>query len=329
MKIVLVLFLIPLIYCSSWGTIEASFRDWMTTHKREYQSQTEYQYRLGVYKYNMDYIENHNQQNLGFTLGMNQFGDLTSQEFGQKYLQRNKYHVDVPRQTPKALAQNDADAVPDSVDWRTKGVVGPVENEGQCGSCWAFVTAESIASACAIKDGKLVLLSVQQIIDCSESYGNEGCNGGLPDQAFQYVIANKGLDTWASYPYTAETGDTCEFNPANIGSCNVTSYVDVPSGSETDLVQAIVIEPIATAIDASQTSFQFYTSGIYYEPACSSSQLDHGVLIIGYGTQSGQDYYLVQNMWGTSWGMNGYILMSRNRDNNCGIATSASYPIVN
>jgi len=174
----------------------------------------------------------------------------------------------------------------------------------------------------------LVLLSVQQIIDCSGSFGNQGCNGGLPDQAFQYVIANKGLDTWASYPYTAETGNSCLFNAANIGSCDVTSYVDVTPGSETALVTAILIEPIATAIDASQTSFQFYTSGVYYEPACSSTELDHGVFIIGYGTESGQDYYIVQNMWGTDWGMEGYVLMSRNRDNNCGIATMPSYPIV-
>lgn len=131
-----------------------------------------------------------------------------------------------------------------------------------------------------------------------------------------------------SYPYTAETGDKCLFNAANIGSCNVTSYKDVTSGSESALVEAIVIEPIATAIDASQSSFQFYSSGIYYDPNCSSTSLDHGVLIIGYGSESGKDYYLVQNMWGTTWGMNGYVLMSRNRNNNCGIATAASYPIV-
>jgi len=279
---------------------------------------------LGVYQANFEYIENHNQQDLGFKLAMNKFGDLTSAEFGNIYL-LSKINVSTPAVQPTVESQVN---VPDSFDWRTKNVVGPVENEGQCGSCWAFVTAESIASACAIKNGKLVLLSVQQIIDCSGSYGNQGCDGGLPDQAFQYVIANKGLDTWASYPYTAVTGNSCLFNAANIGSCDVTAYKDVTSGSETDLVTAILIEPIATAIDASQSSFQFYTSGVYYEPACSSTELDHGVLIIGYGTESGSDYYLVQNMWGTDWGMNGYILMSRNKNNNCGIATSASYPIV-
>jgi cathepsin L len=309
--------LIPLIFCSS---IEDSFNDWLLDNNKYYKSEGEYNYRLSVYQSNLEYIQNHNSQDLGFTLSMNQFGDLTSEEFGNLYLLNQLSVSPVVNPKVESLAN-------DSVDWRTKGVVGPVEDEGQCGSCWAFVTAESIASACAIKNGKLVLLSVQQIIDCSFAYGNEGCDGGLPDNAFKYVIANKGLDTWASYPYNAMTGN-CNFNPANVGSCNVASYQDVTSGDENALVNAINLEPIATAIDASQTSFQFYSSGVYYEPNCSSTELDHGVLIIGYGTQDGKDYYLVQNMWGTSWGMQGYILMSRNRDNNCGIATSASYPIV-
>jgi len=257
---------------------------------------------------------------------MNEFGDLTSEEFGQLYLLQNKITANPnPNVLDPALPH---DEIPDSLDWRTRNVVGPVENEGQCGSCWAFVVAESIASACAIKDGKLVLLSVQQIIDCSSSYGNEGCNGGMPDQAFQYVIANKGLDTWASYPYTAITGDTCQFNPATVGSCTVMGYNDVTSGSEEALLQAIQVEPIATAIDASQQTFQFYSSGVYYDPNCSSTNLDHGVFIIGYGSTNGTDYWTVQNMWGTAWGDNGYILMSRNKNNNCGIATSASYPLV-
>jgi len=293
-------------------------------NNKNYASEADKQYRFGIYKSNVEYIENHNSQNLGFTLGMNQFGDLTTEEFAKIYL---TMRINVTAPTVSKRSEVKEFAVPDSVDWRTKGVVGPVENEGQCGSCWAFVASESVASACAIKHGKYVLLSVQQIVDCSGSFGNEGCNGGLPDQAFQYIIATKGLDTWASYPYTALDGN-CNFNAANIGSCTVLSYTDVTSGSETDLVSAIVLEPIATAIDAAQTSFQFYQSGIYYEPACSSTELDHGVLIIGYGSQSGQDYYLVQNMWGTSWGMDGYIMMSRNRNNNCGIATGASYPIV-
>jgi len=146
------------------------------------------------------------------------------------------------------------------------------------------------------------------------------------DDAFEYVIQNNGIDTEASYPYTAEDG-TCQYNAANCGS-TLQSYQDVTSGSEPALQTAIAtVGPISVAIDASHSSFQMYSGGVYYEPACSPTQLDHGVLAVGYGTSAGQDYYIVKNSWGTDWGMNGYIWMSRNRNNNCGIATMSSYPL--
>jgi len=146
------------------------------------------------------------------------------------------------------------------------------------------------------------------------------------DQAFQYIITNNGIDTESSYPYEGQD-DTCRYSASNIGA-TLSSFKDVTSGSESALTSAIMsIGPISVAIDASHSSFQFYTSGVYYEPNCSPSQLDHGVLAVGYGTE-GKDYYIVKNSWGTSWGMSGYILMSRGRSNNCGIATMSSYPIV-
>jgi len=166
------------------------------------------------------------------------------------------------------------------------------------------------------------MLSEQQLVDCSGSYGNYGCNGGLMDNAFQYVIACGGVMTAASYPYNGNDGN-CKFDRRNIG-CVVVGYRDVTSGSESALTDAIVIEPVATAIDASHRSFQFYSSGVYYEPACSDTMLDHGVLVVGYD----KDSYFVKNSWGVGWGNNGYIYMARNRNNNCGIATMASYPIV-
>ncbi len=145
------------------------------------------------------------------------------------------------------------------------------------------------------------------------------------DNAFQYIIDNGGIDTEASYPYTAEDG-SCHYDAANSGA-TLSSYQDISSGDEAGLLAALAITPISVAIDASQSSFQFYSGGVYYEPACSSTQLDHGVLAVGWGTDSGNDYYIVKNSWGADWGLNGYIWMARNKDNNCGIATSASYPI--
>jgi len=144
------------------------------------------------------------------------------------------------------------------------------------------------------------------------------------DDGFQYIMDNKGIDTEKSYPYTAEDGN-CVYNKANCAS-TVTSFTDVTSGSESALLTAVYSAPTSVAIDASQSSFQFYSGGVYDEPNCSSQQLDHGVLAVGYGTDNGVDYWLVKNSWGTSWGMSGYIEMSRNKNNQCGIATMASLP---
>jgi len=147
------------------------------------------------------------------------------------------------------------------------------------------------------------------------------------DYAFDYVISNKGIDSEVSYPYTATGPNTCEFNRANVAA-TITSYQDVQSGSESALQSAVAQQPTSVAIDASHSSFQFYSSGVYNEPACSSTMLDHGVLAVGYGTDSGAAYWLVKNSWAATWGDKGYIKMSRNKNNQCGIATAASYPVL-
>jgi len=213
-----------------------------------------------------------------------------------------------------------------TVDWVSKGAVTGIKNQGQCGSCWSFSTTGSVEGVHFLSTGKLVSLSEQNLVDCSTSEGNDGCNGGLMDYAFQYIIKNHGIDTEASYTYSATGPNACRFKAADVGA-TISSYRDVASGNEADLATAVDKQPVSVAIDASHTSFQLYSSGVYYEPACSSSQLDHGVLAVGYGTDGSSDFWYVKNSWGTSWGQSGYIWMSRNRNNNCGIATAASYPI--
>ncbi|XP_064596552.1 procathepsin L-like [Liolophura sinensis] len=217
--------------------------------------------------------------------------------------------------------------LPTSVDWRTQGYVTPVQDQGECGSCWAFSATGSLEGQHFKKTGNLVPLSVQNLVDCSRADGNLGCRGGNMDSAFKYIKLNSGLDTEASYPYQGKDGQ-CHFNSSNVGATD-TGFSDIKSGSESDLQAAVAsVGPVSVSIDAAHLSIHLYQSGVYYESRCNSSNLNHAVLVVGYGSENGSDYWLVKNSWGTQWGQQGYIKMSRNRDNNCGIATQASYPLV-
>jgi len=318
LKMMKVLALIALLAVAASAYTEKEYRAAFLKFIKDYgkhYSQAEFSVKYSTFKFNMDFVHDWNSNLENHRVAVNKFADLTVAEFTAMYLGTRA------TVTPGAYVPS---PTTDTVDWRTKGAVTPIKNQGQCGSCWAFSTTGSTEGAHFIALSKLVSLSEQNLVDCSGAYGNQGCNGGLMTQAFDYIIHNKGIDTEASYPYTAQDG-TCHFTTANIGSTLV-SYVNVQSGSEADLVTKINSGPTSVAIDASHSSFQLYKSGIYYEAACSSSALDHGVLAVGYGATGSKDYYIVKNSWGTDWGMAGYIDMSRNRNNNCGIATMASLP---
>jgi cathepsin L len=322
MKIVL---LLAALFAATFALTEreynTAFLKWQQEHGKVYATQVEYQQRFSIFRSNMDFVNSWDAEARGFTVELNKFADLSLEEFSAMYNGMNITRT----YTETAPVSSSA---PSSWDWRTQGAVTGIKNQGQCGSCWSFSSTGSIEGAHYKKTHTLVSLSEQNLVDCSTAQGNQGCNGGLMDQAFQYVIQNNGIDTEESYPYTATGPNQCKFNPANVGA-HITGFTDVQSGSESSLLNAVYFAPTSVAIDASHTSFQLYSSGVYYEPNCSSQQLDHGVLAVGYGTSNGQDYWIVKNSWGRSWGQQGYIWMSRNRGNNCGIATAASYPTTN
>jgi len=321
-----VLAILVLLFAAALAFSEKEYQDAFTNFMIRYNknyAHSEFFNRYNSFKKNMDFVLTHNnRKDVTHTVAINKFADLTNVEFGVLFA-----GVRVPENYVHAQTYfpNNTKALPTSLDWRTKGAVTPIKNQGQCGSCWSFSTTGSVEGCHFITTQKLVSLSEKNLMDCSWNQGNEGCNGGLMTSSFQYIISNKGIDTEAYYPYSPVDSHTCKYTVANRGS-TLGSYSNVQSGSETALQNAVNEGPTSVAIDASHSSFQLYSSGVYYEASCSSSQLDHGVLAIGWGVDAGKDFWLVKNSWGTDWGLSGFINMSRNRSNNCGIATMASLP---
>jgi len=328
MKAILVLLFATLALAAAISPLKDSeyeflFTRWASQHSKKYES-SEFLHRFMVWKSNLDYIRSHNAKNSTYTLAMNSYGDMPNDEFVAKY---NHYHYvkrDYIRQKNTKIFHTTA--VPASVDWVAAGKVNPIKDQGQCGSCWAFSAVGALESACAIdpKCGKLISLSEQQLVDCSQSFGNQGCNGGLMDQAFEYV-QTKPLTTESNYPYTAQDG-TCNSGEESQGSVGLKGYTDVTVNNEVQLQAAVALQPVSVAVEADGMDWQFYSGGIISD-ACGTN-LDHGVIAVGYGTQGGVDYWKVRNSWGTSWGMQGYVLLKRGKTGagECGIAMDPSYP---
>nr|6ZQ3_A Chain A, Silicatein alpha [Tethya aurantium] len=216
-------------------------------------------------------------------------------------------------------------AYPETVDWRTKGAVTGIKSQGDCGASYAFSAMGALEGINALATGKLTYLSEQNIIDCSVPYGNHGCKGGNMYVAFLYVVANEGVDDGGSYPFRGKQS-SCTYQEQYRGA-SMSGSVQINSGSESDLEAAVAnVGPVAVAIDGESNAFRFYYSGVYDSSRCSSSSLNHAMVITGYGISNNQEYWLAKNSWGENWGELGYVKMARNKYNQCGIASDASYP---
>jgi len=282
----------------------------------------EHDARKNIFANNLKFIEKHNAEHaLGlhtYTVGVNQFADLTNEEFVEQYTGSVK-----PMEWAKETKIEVVGEVPDSIDWREKGAVTPVKNQGNCHSTWAFSAIGTMEGAIFKKTGKLVSLSEQNLVDCS-TIRNEGCHGGNPYFALIYAVVNKGIDTEETYPFEGKQSQ-CRYDENNSGA-RILSGVQIARGDEEELKKAIgTVGPVSAVVDGHQSSFQLYKSGIYSQPECDRTWVNVCVLAVGYGSENGQDYYIVKNSWGTQWGEEGYIRMGRNNGDQCGIAIMASY----
>ncbi|KAJ9166039.1 hypothetical protein P3X46_020840 [Hevea brasiliensis] len=310
------------------SNISQLFETWCIQHGKTYASQQDKLYRLRVFQDNYEFVTTHNNQgNSSYTLSLNGFADLTHHEFkaSRLGLSAASASVNLDHDGPNLRMPDFVGDVPDSIDWREKGAVTQVKDQGGCGACWSFSATGAIEGINKIFSGSLVSLSEQELVDCDKSYNN-GCEGGLMDYAFQFVINNNGIDTEEDYAYL---GRERSCNKAKLRRRVVTidGYTDVPQNNEKALLEAVANQPVSVGICGSERAFQLYSKGIFTGP-CSTS-LDHAVLIVGYGSENGVDYWIVKNSWGKNWGMSGYMHMLRNSGNSrgvCGINMLASYP---
>ncbi|RDX87643.1 Cysteine proteinase RD21A, partial [Mucuna pruriens] len=314
--------------------VMAMYEEWLVKHHKVYNGLGEKDKRFQVFKDNLNFIQEHNNaHNHTYKLGLNKFADMTNEEYRAMYLGTKtdpKRMVAKAKTTGHRYAYNAArDRLPLHVDWRLKGAVAPIKDQGSCGSCWAFSTIAAVEAINKIVTGKFVSLSEQELVDCDKAY-NEGCDGGLMDFAFQFIIDNGGIDTDKDYPYRGVDG-ICDPTKKNTKVVKIDGYEDVPAYDENALKKAVAHQPVSVAIEASGRALQLYHSGVF-TGKCGTN-LDHGVVVVGYGSENGVDYWLVKNSWGTGWGEDGYFKMERNVrttfTGKCGIAMEASYPVKN
>ncbi|XP_034104195.1 procathepsin L-like [Drosophila albomicans] len=329
--VILILVLVTVVHATSLKDIlKDEFNAFKLKQHKIYKDSTEELKRLQIFVENKKLIDRHNKRyeagKESYKMGVNKFTDLTQEEFKTLVL-TNLNPADAQEGIDYIYNPSAKTSLPSSVDWRLSGAVNPVKNQGSCGSCWAFSAVGSLESHNFINLNQRVSLSEQNLVDCTRGYPyyNQGCGGGWPIEALNYVRDNGGINTESSYPYEGED-KSCRYNKNNIGS-KISAVIQIASGDEAALASAVAKKgPISVCVDASL--FQYYQSGVFNEPSCSQST-NHCIVVDGYGTDSvGGDYWLARNSWGENWGEIGYIRMARNRSNQCAIASYAIYPLI-
>ncbi|XP_039610673.1 procathepsin L-like [Polypterus senegalus] len=313
--------------------LDSVWNYWKTKFKSHYHKTMESKKR-SIWEKNFNRIKEHNNKpNITFKLGMNQFADLSNDEYNDQILRElPKRSIRKKRSTGGTADVNNLHTNAmllnlSSIDYRSRGYVTPVKDQGRCGSCWAFSTTGAIEGQLFKKTGQLVSLSEQNLVDCSKTFGTYGCQGAWMGYAYKYVLSKGGIASSAVYPYNGMDNQTCLYN-VKMKAASITNYMFLPSGNLQALADAVAtIGPITVTVDASLMSFQFYKSGIYNDPACNT-KINHAVLLVGYGSEADQNYWIIKNSWGTQWGENGYMRMARTTTNYCGIASYTLFPVM-
>jgi len=280
----------------------------------------EYQTRFGIWMTNKRIVQEHNAANKGYFLEANKFAHLTPAEYESML----GFRMTLAPEGKTVVTTVKANA---ELDWRTKGVVNDIKDQGQCGSCWAFSTTTSMESLWAVKHKTLYDLSESNLVDCVTACS--GCSGGLMTSSYNHVVKYQdGLwQLTSDYPYKPRQ-QKCQYDKARAPPPVCTGYINIKRASEEDLENKVTaLGPICVAVDAGQYSFQLYKTGIYDDKACSSTRLNHAIGCVGYGAEGGKDFWIVRNSWGTRWGESGYMRLIKGV-NRCGIATMACYPTI-